>query len=414
MQLPVEYKFEPGVENDGATIVVPRDGLNQISEVEAGWLVPGLNQQRVTALIKSLPKAIRRNFVPVPETAQEICEKLVIGSGSFVESVARELSRLGGEPVNSKQFDMEKMEDCLRVNLTVLDDDGEVIAQGRNIQELRKQLGCDTESFVQVHDDEWNQDGLNRWTWGELPEQVVLNRGVTNVAVHPAIVDQQEAVGLKLVDTLEKANHLTRTGLIRLFALTNRKSLKRQVNWLPELDHHALKLAGLLPTATLRNGLRDAITNLAFVENKKIPRTEQEFDNRNANSVEPISVATQSLAKWLPKWALATHQALLAIENLPGSYSAAKLDMQNQIEQMTAEGFLTSTPWQWLEHFPRYFSAIEFRCSKLPSVGAGKDQESTELVQNYWEQYLSARQVSPLAEPVWRNEIERSETVERA
>ena len=392
MQLPVEYKFEPGVENDGATIVVPKDGLNQISELEAGWLVPGLNEQRVTALIKSLPKAVRRNFVPVPDTAKEVCQRLVIGSGSFPESVARELSKLCGEPINPNQFDLDKMEDCLRINLTVLDDDGEVIAQGRNIQELRKQLGCDTESFVQVHDDEWNKDGLNSWSWGDLPEQVVLNRGVTNVAVHPAIVDQQESVGLKLVDTIEKANHLTRTGLIRLFALSNRKSLKRQVNWLPELDHHALKLAGLLPTADLKSGLRDAITNLAFVENKKIPRTEQEYENLNAQSVEPISVATQSIAKWLPKWAVATHQALLALENLPSSYATAKLDMQNQITQLTGEAFLTNTPWQWLEHFPRYFAAIEFRCSKLPSVGAGKDQESLELVQHHWEQYLSAKQ----------------------
>ncbi len=388
MELPMEYRFEPGGDDDGATMIVPRDALGQINELQAGWLVPGLNEPRVAALIKSLPKSIRRNFVPIPESAQTVCEQLVHGEGNFITCVARELSRFCGEPISVDAFDLARMEDCLKINLAVVDEQGEVLARGRDVNELRKELGCEAESFVQATEDVgWDQDGLTAWTWGDLPEKIMLQRGVASVPVYPAIVDQQTAVGLRLADSRSKADELSRTGVMRLYAIVNKKSLKRQINWLPDFDRQALQLSGLISSSDLREGLRDTITNIAFLENKKLPVNEKQFTDRNDNSVELISVATQSVAKWLPKFASSAHEALLALEKLPARYQPATEDITHQIQALAGSGFLTATPWTWLQHFPRYFAAIKARCEKVPGNEV-KDREAFEDVKQYWSTYL--------------------------
>ena len=108
MQIPVDYQFSPGAKDDGATIEIPVEGLGQIDDIQTGWLIPGLMVDRIVALIRSLPKPIRRNLVPAPETAKQVADNLPFGQGSFLESVARELSRRAGQPVRVEQFKPEK------------------------------------------------------------------------------------------------------------------------------------------------------------------------------------------------------------------------------------------------------------------------------------------------------------------
>ena len=144
MQIPIAYRFAPGASDDGATVRLPIEGVGQLDDAQTGWLIPGLMESRIIALIRSLPKSIRRNLVPAPDTAKKIVETIPFGQGIFVEVVANELAKIGGLPVDASMFKTEKLDDHLKVNLQVVDEDGEVLAEGRSVGRPAKTTGCRT------------------------------------------------------------------------------------------------------------------------------------------------------------------------------------------------------------------------------------------------------------------------------
>lgn len=391
MQLPVEYRFEPGQELDGATVQIPKDGLGQINDVQAGWLIPGLNQFRIVSMIKSLPKSIRRNLVPVPETAQRVAANIRPEDGSFAAAVAKQLTAITGQRVAPEMFDLSRIDEHLFVNLQVVDDQGELIAQGRNINELRIQFGGDSRNFVETEDSQWNQDGLTAWTWGELPTEIVVRRGVTELTVFPAIVDLENSIGLRIVDSREQAAQLTRSGMLRLYAIALKKKLKQQVSWLPDLDRHQLKLVPLVPANQLQPGLMDLIARIAFLSGNQTARTQQQFEDDIQRSTERISIATLEVAKWLPRFADSVHAAELARETMPAEFVDVAADISRQINQLVGPGFLSATDWEWLQHFPRYFAAITIRCQKISAVTLATDQEHQSEIAEYWSRYEQIR-----------------------
>ena len=393
MEIPIEYRFSPGEKNDGATIRLPLEGIGQLDDAQTGWLVPGLMKSRVIELIRSLPKATRRMLVPAPETADRVVAEIEFGNGRFTEAVARELSKVAGEPISPSAFKLEKLSAHLNVNVEVVDDKGEVVAQGRSVADIRQQLGpAHTSSIVEVKDETWTQDGLTEWSWGDFPVEVPIQRGATKLIAFPAIIDQQDKVGLRLSDSKESAESSTRKGLMRLFKLKHRKAIKSQVNWLPEFDQHALLLARFVPSKTLKDELGDLITRIAFIEREKIPRSEADFNALNANAVERISVATQDVARWLPKLSEAVHQSDLALGNVPDSRGTTKHDIKTQIAALTGAGFLATTPWMWLKEYPRYFQGVARRIEKLTTVPPEKDREFADEIDFFWSRHCELRE----------------------
>ena len=393
MEIPIDYKFSPGEKNDGATIRLPIEGVGQLDDVQTGWLIPGLMKSRVVELIRSLPKSTRRMLVPAPETAEKVAAEIDFGNGRFTEAVARELSKIAGEPISPNAFNLEKLSPHLNVNVEVVDDKGEVVAQGRSVADIRQQLGSEhTSSIVEVKDETWTQDGLTEWSWGELPVEVPIQRGATKLIAFPAIVDQKDSVGLRLTDSKENSDAKTRKGLLRLLKIGNRKAIKSQVNWLPNFDQHALLLSRFAPTNTLKEELGDLITRIAFIEREKIPRNEVDFGALNAKAIERISIATQDVAKWLPKLSEAAHQTDLALSNIPGSRGTTKHDIKNQIAALTATAFLSSTQWMWLKEYPRYFQGIARRIEKLKTMTPEQDREFADELHSFWSKYAELKE----------------------
>ena len=153
-----------------------------------------------------------------------------------------------------------------------------------------------------------------------------------------------------------------------------------------------LTLSRMVSAGDLKKHLADLIARIAFVDRQKIPRTKEQFDALQTNAVERISVATQEVAKWLPKLAAAVHSVELQMETMPARFSSAKGDIRMQIDGLKDNGFLARTPWQWLQHYPRYFEAIEYRISKLDSTAADKEKELRESVNSFWQQFVDMRE----------------------
>ncbi len=392
MQIPMNYKFAPGESDDGATVQLPLAGLGQVDDMQAGWLVPGLTEPRIASLIRSLPKNLRRNLVPAPDSAAKATAALEYGKGNFYEAVAGQLTRLAGTPVRVADFDLEKVEDHLQINLQILDEAGQVIAQGRSVKQLRQQLSnqaadLPATGILDVADEKWHQDGLTEWCWDELPAAVTIQRGRTTLEAYPSIIDQDQSVGLRLTDSPAAANSQTRRGLVRLYAIEHRKSLKSQIRWLPDLDQQLISLMHWGDASHVKQDLTDLIARLAFVEEKPIPRNPSEFEKHQTNAVEQISVATQTIAAWLPKVSQFLHQIRLAIETFHRNCPWVVDDVKQQLDHLLGNRYLATTPWSWLKHYPRFLEGIIFRFEKLKSSDPRKDELATELLRSYWQKY---------------------------
>ncbi len=199
MKLPLEYRLDPGAAQDGVTIVVPQEGLQQLSSTRLEWLVPGLIEEKVAALIKTLPKELRTMFVPVPDTARELTPALEFGNGNLKDALSVLLRRRSGEHVPADAFDDSRLPSHLQINIRVVDGAGKEITTGRNIAELKEQLNQRNSTVVQeVRDERWSREGLTSWDFGDLPAQVAIERNGIKVTAFPMLVDEGSSASLRL------------------------------------------------------------------------------------------------------------------------------------------------------------------------------------------------------------------------
>jgi ATP-dependent helicase HrpA len=395
MQIPMSYRFAPGEIDDGATVKLPLVGVGQLDEIQAGWLVPGLLESRIVSLIRSLPKSLRRNLVPAPETAARVTGELEFGKGNFYDVIASHLSRICGEPIRPSDFDLSKLETHLKVNLQVFDDQGKLVAQGRSVAEIREQLNVGAvplSNIVEVDHSQWQLDGLTDWTWGELPQTVNVKRGGAALDVYPAIVDQGNRIGIRLVDSKMAAERETSAGLVRLFQLANQKPLKSQMKWFPDLDRTLIPMTRYDSASNLKSQLSDLLIRIAFVEREQQPRNRSDFDRLQMNALERIGTATQELAAWLPKLSAAAQHVHLALTSLPNSCPTIRDDLTQQLAQLFTPRFMQETPWNWLTQFPRYLDGVRHRIEKAKSIDMAKERELMSCVTKYWNSYIQLQQ----------------------
>ena len=388
LQVPVTYEFAPGDDRDGATIQLPVESLGQIDDTQLGWLIPGLLRERIVAAIRSLPKGVRRSLVPAPQVAQRVLAKVAAGRGDFWQAVARELSAIAGEPIEVGQFDREQIEPQWLVRVEVLDDKKQVVGQGRSLIEINRQLGR-RPTEVAANDPDWHCNGLNDWTWGELSRSVEVQRGSVRIAAFPAIVDQGDAVGLRLMDSLERAEHVSRRGLVRLLQLARRKDVRTQVAWLPQREMCEVKLSRWVAAEDLKRRLGDLIVRVGLVEGRELPRDPSAFAKRLAEAGGQLTAATSDIARWLPQLAEGVHQVDLRLGKTDTSRAALRSDLQNQLRALLADDFLEDVPWEWLMCYPRYLSAMQVRWDK--SRGGAPDS-AAETVAKFWNTYIERQQ----------------------
>jgi len=405
-QLPLKYRFSPGDSDDGASLIVPLEGLRQLETRRLGWLIPGLVEQKIVAMLKTLPKEIRREIVPIPDTAREIVKRISFGDGSLEEVVAQEVSRLAGRRTTVADFDLERTPPELLLNLKVVDDAGELLAEGRDAGELRERLGVEmNKSIGAVVDPQWNRDGLTTWDFGTLPESISIARGSLTVSAYPALCDprfltnsfspsapEARTVATRLFDSKDKAFRYTKLGVIRLFNLANSRDLKTQARWLPQLDK-LQTFSRAIADFDLTSAIAETIgaRALDLDDATSLPANEGEFNDLAKRGRERIGYATQDVAGWIVRFLENYQEARLAIEKRRGgAANAVAVDAASHLARLTEPRFYLTTPWNWLKEFPRYFKAISARFEKWQNGGAATDAAFARELNAYWERYCEA------------------------
>ena len=399
------YKFEPGHPLDGVTMNVPLHLLNQLDERRCEWLVPGLLRDKVSHLIRGLPKNLRRNFVPAPQHVTAVLEVLEPGEGALLPALAEAIRTKTGVQVPADAWDVSDLPPHLRMNFRVLDDERRELAMGRDLPALRAQLGVKARrQFSERARAQFERRGLTGWDFGEVPEQVEFTRGTQTLVGYPALVDEGASVALVVLDTEHEAQAATRKGLRRLFQLAAPEQVKQLARSLPGFQEMSLRYALLLEleggkqekgavSDRLRQELTDAICDRAFFVESEPIRDAAAFQARAAKAKTRLMDVAGEVCRVMSE-ILTEYQALRPRINQPGVpvWQRAMTDIRHQLRALLAPGFVVDTPLPRLKHIPRYLKAIQFRLDKF-SVNPTKDAQWMQQIQSWrqaWETRVKA------------------------
>ncbi|MGB7161549.1 MAG: DUF3418 domain-containing protein, partial [Tepidisphaeraceae bacterium] len=389
LTLPLEYHLEPGHAADGVTVVIPLAALNQVVAERFEWLVPGLLKEKLTALIKSLPKQLRVNFVPAIDFAQQAFDKLR-PEGSLYDALALFLSKARGITVRPSDFDPQSLLDHLHVNFAVVDESGKRLANGRDLVALRKQFGVAAkETFATpVEESPYHRDNLVHWDFGDLPESVEVKRHGMTLRGYPALIDHTGVVAMRLLDSPEAAHAAHRLGVRRLFMLQLDNEMKHLAQTLPEFARMALYYKPIGSSDELRADLIAAIADRAFGD-AGVLRTQRAFTDRAGVAWKQLAVARNEVTQ-IASAALTEYHALtLKLSSpLPPLWAQAANDVRQQLAHLMPKRFITLTPPPWLPHLPRFIKAAHARLQKLGDAGHVRDAQRAAEIAPWWKQYV--------------------------
>ncbi|MDC0598531.1 DUF3418 domain-containing protein, partial [Gammaproteobacteria bacterium] len=394
MSLNLEYEFNPGKSQDGVSVNVPVSALKQLTEEDLDWLVPGMLREKCIALVKALPKALRKNFVPVPDYIDRIIPELNQGEGNLKYLLAEHLRRLSGIEIPLENWDSYHLEEHLKMNINVLDNQGNIIGTGRDISALREEFSEQIQSSLQRHtQDSIEQEGLLAWTFGKLEAVHEVDHAGIKIKTYPALVDEGESVALRLLDSEYQAARASQAGIVRLYMLNS----AHQIKYLRKnLLQDASKVL-LLKSLGSRDKLLDQLIRAAYLEafnlDEFLPTTAEEFtfvfEKGRATLIETAERVEALLYTIMSEQA--SVQKALKGQTALADYHLST-DIKNQLAHLIFENFLFAISWENLKEIPRYLQAINERLARYPRQ-VQKDIEWTAILKNYWEQYQEKKQL---------------------
>jgi ATP-dependent helicase HrpA len=409
---PLNYKYEPGKRDDGITVTVSRETLTQLTPTQLSWLVPGMLEEKITALLRNLPKEIRRQIVPIPDTVKKILPEFLQNDSKIPSgNVSREtletklatiITRVAGRRVTAADFTDTQLPTELKMNIRVVDEQGKTIKESRDLKELKNELQVQTSNTLpDTTDPKWNRDNITTFDFDTLPESIECERNGFKILAYPTLAVQSETktVSLRLCDNQETANKLTIESLIHLFYQHKKSEIETQIRWLPNIEKlktYATQLTTQQTKFNLKQDIGLLIANRAVEpEQVKIPRTKEAYKTFLTNATKKLPSAVTEITKLLEPLLTSYHQARLSIENLPNKFLSTKDDAAQNLESLTSQNFLQTTNWQQLQNYPRYFKAIPIRIEKLTSGGLTRDIEATKELQQLQERYKKIKSEHP-------------------
>lgn len=400
-RLALHYRFEPGAEDDGVTVVCPLHLVNALDAARLGWLVPGLLEEKATALIRGLPKAQRRHYVPAPDFGRAFVEAHPAPTADAITGeLARFLSKVTGVPVAALDFDEAALEPHLRMAIAVIDEDGRVLATSRDLGALRERFGARGErAFAERAGRALAADGLVAFPAAPVPVEVP---GAGGVAAYPALVDMGETVSLQVFAERDKAAAQHAGGVRRLLELALGEKVRAARKQLPVSPKTGLLYASIEQAERLRADLVDAALNALLAEGLGDIRDAQAFEHR-------LQATRQALfAEAMARLQLA-EKILGAVAELrpkltPGlmGWGKGNLDeLREQLDGLVHPGFLRRTPADALAQYPRWLKAMQVRAERLVNDPA-KDQARMLELRPFMDALAKARAAGVADEPGWR------------
>ncbi|KWC53233.1 ATP-dependent RNA helicase HrpA [Burkholderia ubonensis] len=437
VEMALTYHFEPGAPRDGVTLAVPLYALNQVDARRCEWLVPGMLKEKVQLLLKSLPQKLRRHCVPLPEFAAGFVERMGrerFGAGGLVEALIADVRAQTQVMMKTGDFKLETLPAHLFMNFKVIDEHGRQLAMGRNLAQLRSELGAQAQQQFQkiaaaatitaggdadaapsaapsagAGAAQGGKSGgksgkgappqtaapaqagatalyenLTTWNFGKLPELLEIRRRGQTLFGYPALVDRGAHCDVEVFDSPEEAARIHRAGLRRLFALQLKEPIKYLEKNLPGLREMAMQYMSLGTQDELRDQLIDTALDRACLQDP-LPVDDASFHARRDEGRSRLNLLAQEIARLVGQ-ILAEYAGLAKKLAQAKPFAQAHADLQQQLAALVGKRFVIDTPYVQLAHFPRYLKGIALRIDKLkadPARDAKQFGDLQPLVQQY-------------------------------
>ncbi|HEX5296271.1 MAG TPA: ATP-dependent RNA helicase HrpA [Streptosporangiaceae bacterium] len=379
---PLSYAFEPGSDTDGVTADIPLSRLNQVNAAEFSWQVPGLRTELVTEMIRSLPKALRRDLVPAPDVAREVVARLGPPSGDLRDAVARELRSLRGVNVPRDAWDLGKLPRHLRITVRVTDGD-RVLAEGKDVAELQRELGPRLRDALSRAAAGITRKGLTSWTFGALPK--VFREGT--VVAYPALADAGESVDVRLFETEDAARAAMWAGTRRLILLGAPSPVKSIAG---SLSTRAKLALSHNPHGGVAAMFADCVSCAAdyLMSEAGGPAWDADgFERLSAAVRSRLHEVTADVVTQVESALRLAHSVGARLDDLRAApVQAAAADLRGQLSGLVYPGFVTATGYRRLPHLTRYLRGMEHRLDKLPE-NPGRDAASMAVAQRVEQAY---------------------------
>ncbi|MDJ0463519.1 ATP-dependent RNA helicase HrpA [Streptomyces sp. H27-C3] len=411
----VTYQFEPGADADGVTVHIPLQVLNQVTSDGFDWQIPGLREEVVTELIRSLPKPIRRHYVPAPNYAGAFLDRAVPLQEPLPLTLARELKRMVGVPVSGEDFDLDRVPDHLKITFRIIDERREKLAEDKDLEALRlslrpkarKALSQAAAATPGPTGESIERTGLTDWTIGSLSRVFETRRAGQPVKAYPALVDLGESVAVRLFDTeAEQQQAMWRgtRGLILLNIPVNpAKFASDKLS-----NQHKLALSRN-PHGSIQALFEDCATAAAdkLIADHGGPAWDEEsfrklYDKVRADlvdaTVRTVNQVQQILAAWQAcERRLKASTSLVLVNNLS--------DVRDQLAILVPPGFVTKTGLRRLPDLMRYLVAVDRRLQQMPTA-VQRDTTRMEKVHEMQDEYAWLLEQMPQGRPVPREVLD--------
>lgn len=388
----LHYAFEPGKDRDGVTVRLPLLSLHGLTPQRAEWLVPGMLEGKVVALLKGLPKAVRTTLekaVDLSELSRELCAVLEFGVGSLASALREALHVLRGLDVPTDAWMMQGVPPHAQLRVEVVDREGNELATGRDLAALRERLAVRYERAVaNAARERYERQGIREWDFGVLIDHVDVEHGGGIVRAFPALGDDGESVSLTLLASAEVAAAETGRGVRRLFAMTCGEEISHRLHAIGSWPDVCKWYKAIGTIHELEDAVSCLIVERAFLSAQAPVRSREEFERRQQEqwgrlpqaTIEVVDVVAKSLE---PRFRVAHRIA----GGTPRLWANSIAELREHAAYLMPDGFLRLVAWERLREYARYSQGMWERLLRLREDGSGTESASLATIGPYWKNF---------------------------
>ena len=401
LKLKLTYQFEPGTDADGVTVHIPLPLLNQVEMTGFDWQIPGLREELVIALIKSLPKSYRRNFVPAPNYAQAFLSRTVPLEKPLLDTLIYELRRMTGVTVEAEQWNWEQIPSHLKMTFRVVDENDKKIAESMNLDELKFSLKDRVqESISAVADDGIEQSGLHIWSFADLPQCYEQKQRGFSVKAFPAIVDEKDAVGIKLFETEFEQAVAMQQGLRRLLFLNVPSPIKYLHEKLPNKAKLGLYFTPFGRVLDLIDDCIACAVDKLIADFGGFVWDEAGFEKLRDFVRENLNEVTVDIAQKVEQILSLNHALNQRLKGkMDFTMAFALSDIKSQLAGLVYQGFVQKSSYDRLPDLQRYLQAVDKRIDKL-AQDVNRDRAAMLRVEQVQQAYQQLLAKLPKSKPI--------------
>nr|WP_290442633.1 ATP-dependent RNA helicase HrpA [Pseudoalteromonas sp. Ps84H-4] len=398
--LPLAYHFDPGQAVDGVAVQIPVALLNQVQETGFDWHIPAFRHELICALIKSLPKTIRRNFVPAPNYADAVLAAIEPMQGNLIDAISTRLLRMTGVRVEPDAWDLSTLAPHLRLQFEVRDENDKLLARGLNLTKLKAQLqGKVTDTLSKVADKGIEKADLTEWSFGELPSSYVKKQGQYEIKAFPALVDKKDSAAVELFDNEHKAQQAHQQGLRRLVLLNVPSPIKYLQQNLPNKSKLGLYFNPFGKVNDLIDDCIAAAVDSLLTKYGNI-RTAESFEKAKEQIRGELGDTVVEIATQVEQVLSIAHGLNKRMKGrVDLTMITAHGDIKSQLQSLVFKGFVSQHGAAKMMDLIRYLKAIERRLEKLP-VDPNRDRLCVLELEKVAEQYQKLTNKIPKGMPV--------------